>query len=78
MVERVCFNADKSAEVPCDSPEAAFLFSPEDAERIRAGFAEQPEVMAEVDARNADAEAAVEQPDAQPKAEPKRVSRAKK
>lgn len=28
----VCVNADKSAEVPCDSPEAAYRFRADDAE----------------------------------------------
>ena len=32
--DRVCLNADMTADVPCDSVEARYVYSREDAERI--------------------------------------------
>lgn len=36
MPNDVCLNADKTREVPCESEEAAFRYSREDADRILA------------------------------------------
>lgn len=32
MAGKVCLNADRTKQVPCDSPEAAFVFNADEAE----------------------------------------------